>query len=411
MKAKKIKRFLTVVFLWPVYYLSYLVPRSKKIWVFGSFSNTFADNSKYLFLQQHIVKASTGITSVWITKSEDLAVEMRKNGYKSYQKKSLQGIWYCLRASVYVYSWTVRDTNFWLSGGARYVSLWHGIPFKKIGSDSDAKRSMVYGKPKKFSPGALLKSFLHPSLNLQSDVLLSTHSDEITRIFRQTFITKRIAHALYPRVEHFVMEEAARENFVNVIATAEEKRLLKLLKQFDSVWVYMPTFRDYKEDKEKMYAREVFDFRLMNSVLKGKNILLLVKYHYVAMQKLAHMEELSNVLFINSKMDMYVILPHTSGLITDYSSVFFDYMLLQKPMVFYNFDIDTYLSNSREFYYPYDEVTCGPKINTFKGLCTWFEKGHYKNASFDYSPYIKRFWGHSEKPYLLEQLHQLFDRN
>src|SRR5829696_3134533 len=117
MKAKKTKRFLTVLFLWPIYYLSYLFPRSKNIWVFGSFSKTFVDNSKYLFLKQHNRNGSSSIIPVWITKSRTLAEEMRQKGYKSYSKTSLRGMYYCLRASVYLYSWTVRDINFWLSGG------------------------------------------------------------------------------------------------------------------------------------------------------------------------------------------------------------------------------------------------------------------------------------------------------
>lgn len=411
MKTKIIKRFFTVIFLWPVYLFTYLIPRSKQIWVFGSFSKTFADNSKYLFLQQHYSKEAAKITPVWITTSPDLATEMRRNGYKSYTKNSLPGFYYCIRASVYVYSWSVRDINFWLSGGARLVSLWHGIPFKLIGSDMQSKRDLREGKVEKFSVGALLRPFLHPTLSVTADVMLSPHATEVSAIFKRVFAPKRIFHSIYPRVEHFILPDEAKKKWIDLIHTAEEARLLEYIKKFDDVWVYMPTFRDNKDDKEKMFSQEAFDFDKLNPILQKNNILLLVKYHYVAMRNIVDKDKFSNVVFINNKMDVYVILPFTSGLITDYSSVLFDYMLLQKPMLFYIFDLESYQNNSREFYYPYNDTACGTKVNTFSEVCRWFEEGTYKNASFDYQPYIERFWGKTEKPYLLEQLHEAYNRN
>ncbi|CDG65347.1 MAG: hypothetical protein PWQ15_982 [Methanobacterium sp.] len=72
--------------------------------------------------------------------------------------------------------------------------------------------------------------------------------------------------------------------------------------------------------------------------------------------------------------DVYKILPFTDYLITDYSSVYFDYMLLNKPIIFAPFDIDDYIKNDREFYYNYNDVTPGPKAYNWKEVLKYINK-------------------------------------
>jgi CDP-glycerol glycerophosphotransferase (TagB/SpsB family) len=77
---------------------------------------------------------------------------------------------------------------------------------------------------------------------------------------------------------------------------------------------------------------------------------------------------LSNVLFVKDEdidQDIYTILSETDLLITDYSSVYFDYLLLNKPIIFAPFDLDTYTANERPLYYNYADVTPGPKARNW----------------------------------------------
>ena len=74
----------------------------------------------------------------------------------------------------------------------------------------------------------------------------------------------------------------------------------------------------------------------------------------------------SNITDITKKsMDIQEILMDTDILISDYSSTYIDYLLLDRPLIFYNFDYEDYLQNDREMYYDYDEVTPGYKAATF----------------------------------------------
>lgn len=77
----------------------------------------------------------------------------------------------------------------------------------------------------------------------------------------------------------------------------------------------------------------------------------------------------SNIADITDKsMDIQELLMDTDLLITDYSSTYIDYLLLDRPMVFYDFDYQDYLRTDREMYYDYDEVTPGYKAETFGQL-------------------------------------------
>jgi CDP-glycerol glycerophosphotransferase (TagB/SpsB family) len=62
------------------------------------------------------------------------------------------------------------------------------------------------------------------------------------------------------------------------------------------------------------------------------------------------------------------MLPRLDALITDYSSIYFDYLLLDRPVLFFPYDLERYREDERGFYFEYEEVTPGPKARTFDEL-------------------------------------------
>lgn len=71
---------------------------------------------------------------------------------------------------------------------------------------------------------------------------------------------------------------------------------------------------------------------------------------------------------MSNNSDVYPILKHTDALITDYSSVYFDYLLLDKPILYYSPDIEEYQEQCRGFYSPYAELTAGVITQTEEEL-------------------------------------------
>ncbi len=80
-----------------------------------------------------------------------------------------------------------------------------------------------------------------------------------------------------------------------------------------------------------------------------------------------------NINFLD-ELHVAEILPLADMLITDYSSIYFDYLLTNKPIIFTPFDYEKYITKDRELYYDYNEVTPGPKCNDWNEVLEWIKK-------------------------------------
>ena len=71
---------------------------------------------------------------------------------------------------------------------------------------------------------------------------------------------------------------------------------------------------------------------------------------------------------IDNKSDMYPLFRHSDVLITDYSSIFFDYLLLDRPIIHFAADLDSYRFRDRGFSYRFEDVRCGPVCSNLSSL-------------------------------------------
>lgn len=133
--------------------------------------------------------------------------------------------------------------------------------------------------------------------------------------------------------------------------------ILKLIKgnnKFKKVIVYAPTHRDYERNlnsKRNLFGKNFSDLKL-NHLLKKANTLLVAKLHCTQNIKLINKNNLSNIVIHqpNSYFSLYDLLGISDALITDYSSVYFDYLQLNKPVFFYFYDFKKY-EKTRGFMY------------------------------------------------------------
>jgi CDP-glycerol glycerophosphotransferase (TagB/SpsB family) len=94
--------------------------------------------------------------------------------------------------------------------------------------------------------------------------------------------------------------------------------------------------------------------------------------HFYDMSRISF-DNQSNIKFIRESMDPYELLLESTILITDYSSIYFDFLLTQRPIIFTPFDIEEYQKKDREFYYNYEDVTPGPKCQDWNEVLIWIE--------------------------------------
>lgn len=343
------------ILLLPIYWCSFLFPRNKKIWLFGStFGRRFADNPRYfyLFLSQN---KQLGIRPIWISHSKSLVKELILAGYEAYWYKSLKGIWYCLRGKVYLYDNYTKDISFYLSGNAKKINLWHGIPLKKIQMDNkydEVRHPKTLWKRIVFLPRRM-------SDEKASHYILSP-SHSFASIFSSAFCTKRVIICGYPRCDSFTT------HWIAPFLLEKEKRCLEQLKKIQTkrVLLYMPTFR---ESEKKFF--DLVDPREFLLFLESHNYFLCVKLHPKSkLEPKWKKIKSKSFLLLDANTDPYLYISYSDALITDYSSIFFDYLLTDKPILFFCYDLIEYLEKSRKLYFSYEKATPGKKVHNLQEL-------------------------------------------
>lgn len=361
----------------PIYWLSFLFPRDKHIWLFGStFGRRFADNPRYLFLYMSQNRERLGIRPIWISHDEEIVGFLKDNGYEAYYYHSLRGIWYALRGKVYLFDNYSKDINFWQSGGALKVNLWHGTGNKKINYDN--------GFDKFRHPRNIWERFRYFPRRLSDEKpshYILASSDLMADIFASAFRVDR-SHVIvdgYPRNDVLF-----QECNIDLIYTSEEKEIYSKMLEYTEMGyrniIYMPTFR---ESERKFF--DFVDLKKLNAFLKENNYIFYTKLHPKSKLKNEFAKiNFSNIVNISSQVDSYIILGLADMLTTDYSSVHTDFMMLNRPSVLFIYDLEDYSQNTRECYFDYDSYM--PERRTYdmeefmQGIKDAFKDDSYKDA-------------------------------
>lgn len=135
-----------------------------------------------------------------------------------------------------------------------------------------------------------------------------------------------------------------------------------------------------------------FNYKRFDEFLKKNNIICISKVHHAEERTITSKvqdRKLENLLFISNKdledknLDLYEVLNCADGLITDYSSIYGDFLFMNKPIVFVNADIEEYRKERGISLEPYDFWTAGPKVQNQDALekeilKSLFDEEYYK---------------------------------
>lgn len=332
--------FINLVF----FYVAKIIPKDKTIWFFGSwFGKAYSDNSRYFF--EYVNKFHPEIRAVWITSSKETYDDLSKRGFEVYMRGMPKAYFLGLRAgaSFYVQTNLVDSLPLLNNGGTKMIELWHGIPLKKIGFDD---------KLTKIDNGFLarLKLKVFPFLENRHDMMIACSKND-QKNFLSAFSSACVKITGYPRNDY--LESMGKG----------ERDILRVL--------YLPTFRGQIGSKFDLFD----DYGFEPSKL-SKSVFLRIKTHYCNSPSDLLKNKISNIenIEIINEGDAIDLLNDADILITDYSSVFFDFLLTEKPIIFAPFDYDKYISMDRELYYDYDKVTPGPKCKNWDEVFYWIEE-------------------------------------
>lgn len=323
-----------------------IIPRKKGLIVYGGALDLFIDNAKHLFLQNNENAPFDHCIQVWLTRNPKTYERIKQIGYSVEYSNTLKGWWIMMRAQFVIYDNEIREfSRYNLSEGAIRIELWHGLPLKFWGcikmDDQDEY------KPKSFFYEKYIRTHAH------GDYTICTHHNQ-KKFFSAAFQIpiKNVFVSSYPRNRVLLMDENTREQYVHKYESEEYYSFYRSLKD-NSYYkiVYMPTFRD---NNPYYLNTAINDWQRINEVCKLTKTKLYLKVHRVT--PLPDIKKYSNIEVLDNGMDIYPLLPRMDMLITDYSSIMFDFSLLKKPIVLYTYDISEYVHDSRKVTQNYHEL-------------------------------------------------------
>ncbi|MEA2096430.1 MAG: CDP-glycerol glycerophosphotransferase family protein [Candidatus Cloacimonadota bacterium] len=342
--------------------LALIIPKHRGLILFGSFSaERFGDNSAALFCYIH--KNHPELTAVWMTNNDHVVEEIKQIGGSVLKRRTLSGIWLSLRAEVVVSSHGIKDAIMFepFFHRPKLVYLGHGIPLKKgwIG---------IENIPVKFKKASLRKikystfmiSSSEFSAQLQNDFLpIGKNKVKIIGLPRNDMLFELDKHAIQKKYN---------------------------LDEFKNVIFYAPTFRNW--ELTRFFPFEDYNIKELNKFCELNEACFILRPHHNDLKSMntdfwKEIKGSSNFRIITHERCSNVneLLVASDCLITDYSSIFFDYLLLNRPMIFLPYDLEKY-KKEHGFLIDYDSVTSGYKPKDQKKLLKNLEQIIYGKDEF-----------------------------
>ncbi|MES2519127.1 MAG: CDP-glycerol glycerophosphotransferase family protein [Bacteroidota bacterium] len=369
-----------------IYTLSGFFYRNEKKIVFGAQKNSFTDNTMHLYL--YVYENEKHLIPIWISQDRKLIKFLRSKGCKAHLRWSLKGFYHTATAKYWFIITTTADILHFTSKKATIINLWHGIPLKKIYFDSDNKFELK----RYHNPNLIQKYVLNPHIYRLSDFMVSP-SYQISKDSFSSALKVPIDKCLnlgLPRNDIFFYDDFTLNNWLDKWCSVQVKHVISEAKNADFVWLYMPTWR---ENNPNFLINLNIDFIFLNQCLKSKNEILVVKLHqYTPLSTLKLINNLSNILIYPTNEDIYPFLKFSDSLITDYSSIYIDYLLLNKPIYHFCFDLIDFQKRARSFYYDFDTFSAGNIILDIKGFYEIFQITHIDRYAEKRKKLIKYFF-------------------
>lgn len=209
----------------------------------------------------------------------------------------------------------------------KYLATWHGTPLKFLGKD-------------------IKRGFLDYEVT-QKDFLQSTHIIAPNKHTASVLIDRYDIEGIYSGM---VYESGYPRIDTTINITDAEKKLIKKqlgIKEDKKIILYAPTYRNSFEKADLNFEQVRKDIEILQ---ESTDYTVLYRGHYTT-------EQNTNILSVSREIDTNELLSIVDVLITDYSSIFFDFMVLERPIIFYAYDYEQY-KNEHGLYFDYIKLEC-----------------------------------------------------
>lgn len=347
------------------------IPVDDKIMIFISFHGRgYSDNPRAIYEKILQDPRFEGYRFIWFIKNhKKKQLQIPKAEIKEYF--SIPYFYYMSKAKYWIINCKM-PLYIFKKTSQIYLQTWHGTPLKRLAHDIDVSEDTTFYRSG-ISYDAMCQSY---DVDVKRYNYMISPNAFCTRVFPSAFgiDTKRLIETGYPRNDKIA--NATQEDM-----NAIKKRLgIPLDKK---VILYAPTWRDNSYVAAGYTFELKADFHLWKELLPEDTVVLF-KPHYLIINRFENDESLNGFLYsipadedIN---DLYII---SDILITDYSSVFFDYAILKRPMYFYMYDIEEYANDLRGFYLDIYKDLPGKIYTTEEELLKAVKQGDYDYEKLD----------------------------
>ena len=342
---------------------SHFIPVKNNVIMFESSNGrNYTGNPRYIYEEMVRQGLDNEYKCVWSLTDTNIPIPGNCTKIK---RPGMKFLFYSLRSKFWIFD---SRHQYYLkkNKNTRYIQTWHGTPLKKLALDMDKVNSSETTDIEDYKAKFKKNSSLW-------DYLISQNSYS-SKIFKRAFaFDGEMLEIGYPRNDILINEN--NETKINEI-----KERLNIDKD-KKIILYAPTWRDNEFHKKGIYkfATEM-DFNAMKNALSDEYVLI-VKFHYLVKDEINWDEYRDFIIECNEMWDIQELYLISDILITDYSSVMFDYALLNRPILFFTYDLDFYKDNLRDFYFDINTVP-GPLIETTEDLVD-FIKNNSKEDYFE----------------------------
>ena len=347
---QRVKRVLRRLALLGYAIMARILPLSKDVVVFESnVGRNYSGNAKAIYEEMVKQGLDRQYRIVWSVENVKEAIPGR---VIKVRRTRLKYLYYMAVAKVWVSDsrmpkWPKKRK------GNTYIQTWHGTPLKKLALDMDVLSMGGSTDVQKY----------HDNFTANTrtwDYLISQNAFS-TETFRRCFdFHKEMLEIGYPRNDVLFARnnDAAIKKIKKRLGLPLDKKII----------LYAPTWRDdqYYEKSIYKFASDM-DYDLMKQQLSDEYVMI-VKFHYLVKDNIDWSRYQGFIYEFNQHQDIADLYLVSDILITDYSSVMFDYSLLKRPMFFFAYDIENYKNNLRGFYFDFLATAPGPIVKTTEEL-------------------------------------------
>ena len=352
---------------------SHIVPANKKIILFESSNGrNYTGSPKYIY--EEIVNQGLDEEYKCVWSFTDTETEIPGNAIKV--KRSFpKFLYYTLRSGTWI-----MDTRhlYYLkkNKNTKYIQAWHGTPLKKLALDMDYLNTDGNDDINKYHEEFRKNSALW-------DYLISQNKFS-SEIFRRAFDFKgQMLEIGYPRCDILFNKnnEEAIDDIKSRLNIPKDKKII----------LYAPTWREnqfYNKNAFKFTTEMDFD-EMYNQL--SDDYILIVKFHYLVKENIDWSKYNDFIIECDADWDIQELYLISDIMITDYSSVMFDYAILKRPIIFFTFDLDDYKNNLRDFYFDMVEEVPGPICKTNEEMIDYIKNFNREDYDNDYGEKYKLF--------------------